>query len=307
MAGLLSGLFGGAPQAQGPGQQRMGLRGLLDPAVAMPVAAALLGNQGNTANLGNAFGALGPAVAQRRDRNRTYDWLRQNAPEYADLIDGGLDGRSAMELYARQRFAEAPKNPASVQEFEYAKATGAFDGNFTDWQTKGIREQDPTFGRERDLRKDYDLDPNIKNYKIVRDNYERIREGAQIQTGAGDIAVIFGYMKMLDPTSVVRENEQATAANAGGIPAHIRNLYNRAMAGDLLPPESRAQIVQAADKIYQQASSNLEDTNTRYGEIAGRYELDPSGVVQAPEQYEPLQIGGPPSEVAPGVTIRKVR
>jgi hypothetical protein len=111
--GLLDGLFGGAPQAQGPGQ-RMGLRGLLDPEIALPAAFALMGNQGNAQNFGNAFGAMAPAISQRRDRNKTYDWLKANAPEYADLIDGGLDGKSAMELYAQNRFAEQPDPYKSV-------------------------------------------------------------------------------------------------------------------------------------------------------------------------------------------------
>lgn len=213
---------------------------------------------------------------------------------------------SAWEAYTKQKFAQGPATPASIQEYEYAKKQG-FKGSLADWETKGLREQDPTFQRERDLRQDYNVDPDVKNYKVVRDNYERIREGAQNTTGAGDIAVVFGYMKMLDPTSVVRENEFATAANAGGIPPHIRNLYNRVKEGDILPPESRAEILQTAESIYQQTAGNLESANQRYGSIADRYGLDQSGIVQSPEQYEPLQVGGPPVVVRPGVSIRKVR
>ena len=35
---------------------------------------------------------------------------------------------------------------------------------------------------------------------------------------AGDMALIFSYMKMLDPNSTVREGEYATAQDAGSIP-----------------------------------------------------------------------------------------
>jgi hypothetical protein len=104
--GILDGLLG-TPQAQAPGQsQRMGLGAILDPEIGLPMAAALLGNQGNMQNVGNAFGALAPAVAQKKDRNRTYDWLQKNAPEYAQLIDGGAPPSLALELYAKNRFGE---------------------------------------------------------------------------------------------------------------------------------------------------------------------------------------------------------
>src|SRR5688500_14703289 len=200
---LLKGILGGT-QAQAPGQsQRMGLGAIFEPEIGLPMAAALLGNQGNMQNVGNAFGAMAPAVAQKKERNRTYDWLQKNAPEYAQLIDGGAPPSLALELFAKNRFGGEKQNtPANIQAYNLAVEQG-YKGTMYDWETKGTREQDPTFGRERDLRKDYDLDPNTKNYKMVRDNYERIRQGAQMGTGAGDIAVVFGYMKMLDPTSVV--------------------------------------------------------------------------------------------------------
>ena len=197
--------------------------------------------------------------------------------------------------------------PSSIQEYEYAVQHDGYKGSFTDWQTKSIREQDPTFGREKDLRAEFESSPIVKNYQVVRDNYERIRQGASLTTGAGDIAVIFGYMKMLDPTSVVRENEQATAANAGGVPAQIRNLYNRVTTGEMLPPESKAEILQAADQVYSEQAKNLEDYAKRYSGIATQYQLDPSRVVQQPEKYAPLSLGvGQSKDAGGGVTIKRL-
>jgi len=62
-------------------------------------------------NIGNAFGVGGQQLAQTRDQNRTYQWLQQNAPEFAQLIDGGMDGKTALELYAKQRFAQTNGDP----------------------------------------------------------------------------------------------------------------------------------------------------------------------------------------------------
>ena len=55
------------------------------------------------------------------------------------------------------------------------------------------------------------------DFSALRSNYSKIRTAQKADTAAGDLSLIFGYMKMLDPGSVVREGEFATAQNAGGI------------------------------------------------------------------------------------------
>lgn len=108
-------------QAQQPGamqQQGGGLMGLLDPSVALPAAAALLGNQGNSANFGNAFGAMGEGMAQQRElqaqtaqKNKTLEFLRQNSPELAAAVEGGMPVNEAWGSYMDSRKAQAAKNP----------------------------------------------------------------------------------------------------------------------------------------------------------------------------------------------------
>lgn len=90
-----------------------GLSRLLAPEVALPMAAALLGGQGNAQNFGNAFGAGGQAfgqqkelLAQKAKENQTANWLRKNAPEYAQLLDSGMDTKSVLDIYAKQRYAQ---------------------------------------------------------------------------------------------------------------------------------------------------------------------------------------------------------
>jgi hypothetical protein len=112
-------------------------------------------------------------------------------------------------------------------------------------------------------------------------------------SGAGDIAIIFGYMKMLDPTSVVRENEQAPAENAGGVPAQVRNMYNKLMQGDKLPDEVRQMYVDAAGKLYSQVAQNVGDVNKRYAARAGAWGVDPSHFQVVPEEYQPFKTPSP--------------
>lgn len=172
-----------------------------------------------------------------------------------------------------------------------------------------VREQDAGFKNEIELRREYDTLPEVKDYKVVRSNYERIRQGVHLGTGAGDAAVVFGYMKMLDPTSVVREGEQASARNAAGVPEGLRGMYNNIIGGGQLSAEARQQILGAAEKVYGESSANIEDVNKRYGGYAEAWKLDPSRIVAPTEQYDPLAPpaangGGlplpPPPSLAPG-------
>jgi hypothetical protein len=195
--------------------------------------------------------------------------------------------------------------PSDVKAYEYAARQG-YKGTFEDWQTKSQRTQDPTFGNEMNLRQEYDLLPEVKDYKTVKANYERIRQGVQMGTGAGDAAIVFGYMKMLDPTSVVRDSEQANARNAAGVPEQVRGMWNNVFGGGQLSEEARQQILQASDKVYSEASQNIGDLNKRYSGIAGQYELAPDRIITQPENYEPLSIGKTIA-TPDGVTITRTK
>ena len=108
------GLFDSGGQSQMPGQaQQNPLQRLLDPQVALPMAAALMGNQGNMQNFGNAFAAGGQGMAQQKElqaqtaqKNKTVEFFRQQAPEYAAMIDAGMPVNDAFKLYTEQRYAK---------------------------------------------------------------------------------------------------------------------------------------------------------------------------------------------------------
>lgn len=131
----LFGLLGGQ-QAQVPGSTQQGgfFQNLLDPAVALPMAAQLMGNQGNWGNFANAASVGGQQFAQTANKNRTMDYFRQNAPEFAAMIDAGMPMREAWGAYTQQRFAQPADNLTDdMREFQLAKEQG-FEGGFMDYQ-----------------------------------------------------------------------------------------------------------------------------------------------------------------------------
>lgn len=112
-----------------------------------------------------------------------------------------------------------------------------------------IKQDDATFDKSKKIRDRHDKlsDEFIK----VRDSYDRVRSSEK--SAAGDIALIFNYMKMLDPGSVVREGEFATAQNAGGVDDRVWNSYNRLLTGERLNPKQRKSFESQSEKLFNVA------------------------------------------------------
>lgn len=90
---------------------------------------------------------------------------------------------------------------------------------------------------------------------------------------ASDIALIFAFMKMLDPTSVVREGEFATAQNSGGIDDQLRNVYNKLRDGQFLTPEQRANFVRRAYRIYKGSETQYANAIQRQVATAKQFNV----------------------------------
>ena len=80
-------------------------------------------------------------------------------------------------------------------------------------------------------------------------SYNRIIASAEDPSAAGDVAVVFNFMKMLDPGSVVRESEFALAASTGSLDEAIKNKFGKYATGEILE-FTRDDFVDRASKIY---------------------------------------------------------
>jgi hypothetical protein len=118
---------------------------------------------------------------------------------------------------------------------------------------------------------------------------------------ASDIGLIFGYMKMLDPGSVVREGEYATAKNATGVPERVLNAYNKALNGEFLSDAQRKDFLGQAAELYGTSRKTAEGVADRYRGLAQQYGVSPDRSVYLPEMPTPPRIGQP-SQTAPTPT-----
>jgi len=100
--------------------------------------------------------------------------------------------------------------------------------------------------------------------------------------GPGDIAIVFTFMKSLDPNSVVRESEFEVAAKAGGLPEQFVNQYNKLKDGSFLTDEMRLNFLSAAREA---ANSYVQSANIERDKY-----VDQGALFGLPEEYS----GGKP-------------
>lgn len=150
----------------------------------------------------------------------------------------------------------------------------------------------PTLNKSgTELRKEFNQLPQVKAYTDVDASFQKVQAAAKDPTAAGDLSLIYGFMKMVDPGSSVKEGEFASAQNAGGVDDKLRALYNNLKQGQRLTPEQRSDFVARAQQMYAAHVQQLNDAGTRYGDIAKRAGVDPEDVIVHPRKLEGADVG----------------
>lgn len=109
-----------------------------------------------------------------------------------------------------------------------------------------------------------------QSVKVLASKQAELQKAGKEPTAANDLALIFNYMKVLDPGSAVREGEFATAQNAAGVPEQVRNLFNKAMEGTRLSQDQRQKFAETADNSLSGLKSVSESrANAIMGQVAG--------------------------------------
>jgi len=144
--------------------------------------------------------------------------------------------------------------------------------------TESLKPADPETVY-KNFRTNYTKDAAYKMYNDLKANMDAVNTNYELAyelelPGVADMSMIFAYMKMLDPTSVVREGEQAQARGTGDAFTTAANLYNKLLKdGGSLQDAQRRSFRNAAFRLYEQKTIGLDDLNTRFGKEAEARDL----------------------------------
>lgn len=150
---------------------------------------------------------------------------------------------------------------------------------------------------ETKFRKEYN--DQTKPYQEVKSAYGRVLSSED--NAVGDLSLIFGYMKMLDPGSVVREGEFATAQNAAGVPERVMNIYNKVASGERLNKSQREAFKGQAKGLYNSALEGEKTVRTGLERISKGYGLNTANIFYSPTEQAPA--GAPPAQASNSVTV----
>lgn len=153
-------------------------------------------------------------------------------------------------------------------ELEALKASGGVD-------------PDKKFAQEEKIRKEWQT--RSKVYSELGGIYSNLKASADAKTGPGDIALITGFMKMLDPGSVVRETEFATARDTAGLFAILSNQAQKIQSGQLfaLDSKQRQEYVTLAKQYLNAAEKKAGEEKKDLGIVVKNYNLNPENVFGA--------------------------
>ena len=84
------------------------------------------------------------------------------------------------------------------------------------------------------------------NYNMMGESLSKMFSAVKGKSGPDDLSIIFNFMRVLDPNSVVREGEQMMARQTGGAADQYVALFNRIKNGESLTPEMRNNFLRSA-------------------------------------------------------------
>jgi len=138
-----------------------------------------------------------------------------------------------------------------------------------------------------------------KNSKFVKDYNDKLGHMDNVFTsydqvykldrpGAGDLALIFSFMKMLDPRSVVREGEFDVAKKVGGPADFLVQTANYIKNGGMLSDLTRRSFRDMAYAQYENSTVNLKTQNEEEYNVGDVLRLEENVVktyLKKPKQY----------------------
>lgn len=207
------------------------------------------------------------AEAKSRIEARQQELIQNHKFRMEQLAQQGADRMALAETDRQFRLQLAREQMAGRQAL--AQVAASLKNTAPDFQK--------VVGNEGKLRDDFNQ--LSKSFIGVRDAHQRVLASAADPSAAGDLALIFNYMKVLDPTSVVRESEFAQAASTGAYGERIKAAVNRVINGERLSADIRNDFVSRSQKLYDDAESNQMELENRFKSISERSKVNPENVI----------------------------
>jgi hypothetical protein len=279
------------------------------------IGAAIAGTRADTSTWDRMRDEAGKPLGELEKRRALVrEHLKEKAA--ADLRERGFKLQEDDLTYRREKDAATAAGRKAEQEREAAdkKAARDLEAPLKEAQTAKLRAEieklrrtpsgkteDPLARRKReleikklekeleggggpnmkaagDLRREMEGLSRIKAFHEIAPMKDKIKRAAQADSPAGDLLLMFSYMKIVDPGSVVRESEFRSAGEAGNLPQRVQVAFDKWAKGTRLTPEQRNDFVRQAESAYASHEDQYKSDVRRYRDLAARSGADPDDV-----------------------------
>lgn len=219
---------------------------------------------------------------------KLYDSLYQEGIQQVQFLAGQVqtDNNKAMELAQKKQEAlDALSKDNQIitvngRQVLVNKATGAKIADLG--AAPSGSSSNITSDNERALLNQFNSEQIVKDYNVILAKKMSVDKIINAGVGGpGDLAVVYEFMKALDPTSVVRESEYQSAAQSGNIFAGVYAKFNGYLnpQGGTLPPQVKQSFQSIINSKLDVQSTLYKNISDQYKGIATRQGLNPLNVV----------------------------
>lgn len=191
-----------------------------------------------------------------------------------NTVEDGLIAQA--EQFAKRKTTSVATTPAEQKITEDGYDVSKFTPEFynTDFGQKVINNEQQQFN-------------SFKGEQIVKDYNSVQNKAASVQSiidsgvgGPGDLALVFEFMKSLDPTSVVRESEYEAAAKSGNIFTGAYARFNGYLKekGGFLPEQVKKAFLDITNQKLGVIENQYNNLRGEYRRIASTQGLNPENV-----------------------------
>lgn len=179
----------------------------------------------------------------------------------------------AMRQRVAAQFPDTPEGKAAKQDLEFYKDAVEARRKQTKDDKEGDVKQSDISGLAKEFRSD------TSSYSDAQEALSTALEAVRQNSGAGDLALVFSYMKALDPGSVVREGEQLMARKTGGVTDQFLGMIANLQNGQQLTQDVRMGLLRGAKGLVTAREKAYKQRVDYYTGRAKRNGYDPQDIV----------------------------
>ena len=226
-----------------------------------------------------------------------------DAMEKRAALAGTLEEKASARLLA----AELRREALAIQQQNMAMMGGLrADAAAARRDRNDDQNKQQIFQREHTLRQDYG-----KATKDITDAQRAAQQMVQLipadpktMTAQQQQALIFNFMKALDPGSVVRESEYAAAAKARGLTDTIGNYATQLQTGKPLTPKQVENMRAVGNEVIGLMNDLRKDYNNQFSTTAQQWGVDPRNFIRAEQgKSSPGAAAGTGREIDVGAVL----